>query len=156
MQDGTGVHAVARRANYTCQRCDFDLCEACYQAGGDEADVPPHAPDHELVRLPIAPIPPAAGASDASGAVPAGASADADLAPSTVADSEGEDDMMLAMAVAILQGDAWKSWAENHIKLLEQHTEQRSREYAALEAELAAREAKNEELEKQIGLDPLF
>ena len=30
---------------------------------------------------------------------------------------------MLAMAATSLQGDAWKSWAENHIKLLEQKSE---------------------------------
>ena len=34
-----------------CETCqDFDLCDACYHTGED-VDAPPHAPDHELVRM---------------------------------------------------------------------------------------------------------
>jgi hypothetical protein len=94
---------------------DFDLCDACYTAGY-EVDVPPHAPDHELVRLPIAPPPDVASGGPAHVPIPAlapvaadasssgGRAAEGDAAPSTVADSEGEDDVMLAMAVAMSLG----------------------------------------------------
>jgi E3 ubiquitin-protein ligase UBR4 len=36
-----------------CDVCqDFDICDSCYQSGV-ELDVPPHTPDHELVRIEI-------------------------------------------------------------------------------------------------------
>ena len=94
-----------------CEVCqDFDLCNACY-AGGDDVDAPPHTPDHELLCLPIVPPDSAASlasalagqSSDALAAAPSGD--DVGKGPSSdMRLSDGEEDVMLAMAVAMSLG----------------------------------------------------
>ena len=83
-----------------CETCrDFDICDACYRAG-EEVGVPPHSPEHELIRLPIA------AASNASASAAARPRADSAFADGDLADagSEVEEDAMLAMAVAMSLG----------------------------------------------------